>query len=151
MAITKQNPRTIYLAGADYNREIEDHNAYAAITPGALIERFSDSGTLKVRNHSTAGGYGTRMFALDRAELNTAYTTAYAAGDLVKMIVAKPGDVVYALIPSGHGIAAGAFLESNGDGALRTYASGTRIGQALEAVSNGAGLTAARCRVEVVS
>lgn len=148
MAITRQNPRTIFLGPSV---EIEDHVASAAITPGALIERFLSSGTLKVRNHSTAAGYGTRMFALDRPELNASYTTAYAADDLVKMIVAKPGDVIYALIPSGHAIAAGAFLESNGDGALRTFGSGTRIGQALEAVANGAGLTPARCRVEVVS
>lgn len=151
MAITKQNPRTIYLAGSEFNREIEDHPASGAVTPGAFVERFLSSGTLKIRNHSTAAGYGTRMFALDRPELNAAYTTAYADGDLIKVVVAKPGDVVYALIPSGHAIAAGAFLESNGDGALRTFAAGTRIGQALEAVANGAGLTQARCRTEIVS
>lgn len=146
MAITKQNPRTIYLGES---REIEDHPASAAITPGALIERFLSSGTLKVRNHSTAAGFNSRMFALDRPELNAAYTTAYATDDLVKFRVCVPGEVVYALIPSGHGIAAGAFLESNGDGALRTFGSGTRVGQALEAVANGAGLTQARCRVEI--
>lgn len=147
MAITRENPRTIFLG---HSFDIEDHNASAAITPGMLIERFSDSGTLKLRAHSTAAGYGTRMFALDRPELNAAYTTAYAAGDLVKYIVAPAGALIYALIPSGHGIAAGAFLESNGDGYLRAYGSGVRIAQAMEAVSNGAGLTPARCRVEVV-
>lgn len=150
MAITRQNPRRVYLAGAEFNREIEDHPASAAITPGNLIERFLDSGTLKLRKHSTAAGYATKMFALDRAELNRSYTEDYATGDLVAAIVAKPGDVIYALIPSGHAIAAGAFLESNGDGNLRTYGSGVRIGQALEAVANGAGLTPARCRVEIV-
>lgn len=148
MAITRENPRTILLYGAPV--EIEDHPASAAITPGALIERFLDSSTLKLRNHSTAGGFGQKMFALDRPELNRSYTEAYATGDLVKAYAAKAGDVIYALIPSGHAIAAGAFLESNGDGALRTFGSGTRVGQALEAVANGAGLTQARCRVEIV-
>lgn len=146
MSITRQVPNKIRLSGG--GQEINDCVASAAITPGYLIERHSSSG-LKFRAHATAGGLTPPIFALDMPYLNKTIDDAYASGDLVEALIAERGSVVYALIGSGQNIAVAGYLESNGDGTLRAFGSGTKIAQALEAVNNSAGLTAARIRAEV--
>ena len=149
MAITMKTPTQIYLGGPGYQL-IDDLAASAAVTPGYLIERHNDSGVLKWRAHATAGGAGAAAFALDRSEVNKGITDAYAAGDIVKAAIAAPGDVFYAILPSGQNITQGALLESAGNGTLRVLNSGEAIAQALETVNNSAGPSTARIRVEAL-
>lgn len=146
MAITKQTPRVIHLAG--HGTAVNDVPAGGAITPGMLIERYSNSGVATFRAHSTAGGNAVPTFALDQREMNKGISDDYAAGDLVHGLVCWPGAVVYAIIASGQNITAGTFLESAGNGKLRTLASGKAIAQATEDVNNSAGPGDARLRVE---
>jgi len=119
----------------------EDGAATAAITPGMLVE-----GVTSVAPHSTAAGIARRTFALERDEMGKDIDDAYAIGDYVKVGSFSPGQRVNALVASGQDISAGEFLESAGDGTLRAYAAGVRLGVALEAVTATA-LT--RLRVEV--
>ncbi len=149
MAITMKTPTQIYLGGPG-PQLVEDHVAGAAITPGMLIERYNDSGVLSWRAHASAGGAGQAAFALDRSEMNKGITDAYADGDLVKAAIAQPGDVFYALLPSGQNITQGGLLESAGDGTFRALASGVALAQALESVNNSAGPSTARIRVEAL-
>lgn len=148
MSITKQNPRTVWLGGRKV--VVNDLAAKAAITPGMVIERTNDSGTLKFQAHSTAGGFGARIVALEPSMLNKGIDDAYSAGDLVEGAVLEPGATAYVLIASGENITQGGFLESNGDGSLRAYNAGTRMYQALESVNNSAGPSTARIRAEAL-
>lgn len=146
MAITKQTPVVVHLAG--HGTTVNDLAAGGTITPGMLVERYSASGTPKFRAHSTAAEYGSATFAVDQREMNKGLADDYAAGDLVHAIVLWPGAVVYSIIASGQNIAAGDFMESAGDGTLRKLASGKPIVQATEDVNNSAGPGSARLRVE---
>lgn len=146
MALTKSTPRIIHLAG--HGTSINDVPAGAAITPGMLIERYSNSGVPTFRAHSTAAGNAVPTFALDQRQMNKGIDDAYAAADLVDALVCWPGAVVYAIIASGQNIAAGNFLESAGNGKLRVLAAGKAIAQAVEDVNNSAGPGDARLRVE---
>lgn len=146
MAITRNPPFTIHLGG--HGTLVNDVPAGGAITPGMLIERYNASGTPKFRAHNSSGGFATPIFALNQSEMNKGIDDAYAADDLVKAFVGWPGSVIYAIVPSGQNIAAGAFLESNGDGRLKVYGSGVRIAQAVEACDNSAGPGDKRIKVE---
>lgn len=148
MAITMKNPHTIHLAG---NIELDESTvASAAITPGDLIERFNNAGTLSYRRHSSAGGGGATIVALERSEFNKTIDDDYAAGDIVKAAVATPGCTFYARVPSGANIAQGGMLESGGNGLLVAASSGVAMFQALESVNNTAGPGEARIRVEAL-
>lgn len=142
--MAKTKPRVIALMGMDSLHYTEDGAAAEAITPGMLVE-----GTTSVLKHSVAGGAARRMFALERDEMGKTIDDAYAIADTVKVGNFRPGDRVNALIGSGENIAAGAELESAGDGTLRVQASGVIVGFALEAVNNSAGPGTARLRTEV--
>lgn len=123
----------------------EDGAAIEAIVPGMLVE-----GVTSIAKFDTAGGPAARNFALEREELGSGIDAAYASGDTVKVGSYVPGQHVYALIASGQDIAIDAWLEPGAvDGTLRVFASGTRIGRALEAVDNGSGPGNARLRTEV--
>lgn len=124
----------------------EDDKAAAAITPGMLVNH---DGSGDLVPHATAGGYAQRWFALEREEMGKGIDTAYAIGDTVKVGAFAQGDRVLGLIASGVTVAKDDYLESNGDGCLRTGTT-NRVGRALESVNNSAGLTLARIRVEVV-
>jgi hypothetical protein len=114
----------------------------AGILPGMLVK-----GVSSILKFATAGGPAARRFAAERDEMGKEIDVPYAVGDTVKVISLKPGDVVNALIASGQNIAADAWLEPAGDGTLRIYAAGTRIGRATEAVNATAG--SARIAVEI--
>jgi len=115
----------------------ENGVATEAITPGMLVQ-----GVTSISKHSSAGGAAARTFALDRPYMGNDIDVAYAIGDVVKVASFAPGDVVNALIVSG-AISAGSFVESNGDGYLKVYGSGVRVGRILEdAGSGGAGRAA---------
>lgn len=124
----------------------EEDVAAEAITPGHLLAYDGNGELVK---HATAAGQAARMFALERDEMGKGIDVAYAADDVVKVGHFHQGQRVYAFIASGQNIAKGAFLESAGDGTLRT-GSGVDIAMAVEAVNNSAGPGDARIRVEIL-
>lgn len=148
MAITRKAPNTVQLAG--HGTMINTVHAGGAITPGMLIERYSNSGVENFRAHSTSGGFANVIFALDQGEMNKGIDDAYAAGDLVKALKPWPGALIYAQIASGQNIAVGDFLESNGAGRLIKYGSGVRVAQAVESVDNSGQTSPTRIRVETL-
>lgn len=111
-----------------------------AITPGMLLERTSG---LLVQKHSTAAGPVEKLFALEDAEQGKGITDDYAVSVPIQHIKPVPGERVYA-IASGT-VTKGEFVESSGDGSVRTYtgqasggaaeATNSIIGVALETVS----------------
>ena len=115
----------------------ETGTASVAITPGMLVQ-----GVTAILKHATAGGVAARTFALERDELGDNLDVAYGVGDVVKVGSFSPGDVVNALVVSG-AISAGSFVESAGNGYLRVYGSGVRVGRVLEDVGGGGSQRAA--------
>jgi hypothetical protein len=147
MAITRLNPNTVFLGGP--RQDINDLAAGAAITPGHLIERYVPSGTInRVRVHSTAGGAGPRLVAIERSSANKGPDDAYAIGDLVDAVALTGGSSAWMFIASGQNITHGQKLESAGDGTLRALAAGVCLFTALE--TSGAVVATTRLRVEAV-
>src|SRR5688500_2473861 len=105
----------------------EDDKAAEAITPGHLLA-FDGSGDLI--KHGTAGGGHNRVVALHREEMGKTIDDAYAIGDTVKVGAFQPGMRVNALVASGVTAAKGDYLESAGNGTLRVFTSGVRVGRA---------------------
>lgn len=109
------SPKTVILKGDPIRKE---GIAHAAITPGHLLNFYTD-GTLQA--HATAGGNAAPRFAVEEDFVGDDITTAYAAGDQVQYIVARPGDEVYAILTTSQTIKKGDALESAGDGTLRKH------------------------------
>jgi hypothetical protein len=138
--------KTIKLLGEPVQNE--DDKAVEAITPGHLVAYDSNGNLVK---HATAGGDGPAMFALEREEHGWDISDGYASNDVVKVGAFPPGTRVNAWLASGYSVVKGAFLESAGNGTLRTRTGTNRIfAQALEAVTNGGQVTAARIRAQVM-
>jgi hypothetical protein len=146
MSITNETPKTIILSGPAPTI-VGDLVCSEALTPGHLVERVSSSGT-KWRKHATAAGIAQAAFALNQPYLNKDLDTASAASDLVDVGIFTKGAVVNAILASGQTIALNDFLESAGDGTLRKYGSGVRLGVAIEAVTTVN--STARLRTEIV-
>lgn len=128
----------IRLSHTDWSPELSGA-ASEAVQPGDLLER---GGSDDFQLHATAGGgVPVVLVALARPELGEDRDDTIPSGDEVKVIAARPGDHVLMRLASGQNVAAGAELESAGDGTLQ--ASGTAaatgdedfvVGEALEAV-----------------
>jgi hypothetical protein len=148
MTIQRFPPNTIYLGGDAGNAPtiVADLAASEAITPGMLVERFANAGVNRLRK-STLTGLANVLFALDHPMANKGVDDAYAAGDLVEMLVARPGDAVWALIASGATVAFGAPLSDAGNGYVKA-ASGVTIAHALETITSPFP-TPTRIRIEV--
>lgn len=124
----------------NYSDIFEEYKAYAAITPGNLVEIYSTDGY--VRKHSTEGGNALPMFALEDALQGKDIDDDYAAGDKVQCWIPGRGDQVYALLEDGETIVIGDWLMSNGSGRLQKVDAETLsaaeaisvIAQALEAL-----------------
>jgi hypothetical protein len=143
MAITRFNPRTIWLGGPP-QVEVNDIHAGEEITPGMLIERVAGEYML----HDTAGQKGT-TFALDQNFMNKDYDEVYAEGDLVWAGVGRSGANYLAWLQSGENVADGATLQSAGNGMLEPASSEANATfRALEAKDTTTG--DARIRVEVI-
>ena len=151
-------PKTILLRGRPASEE-GAANA-ASIYPGMLVERMT---TGKLRPHSSAAGVASALFARENETLGKSIDTIYASGDNVLMWNCVKGDWVYAYLKNGENVAVGAFLESDGAGALKATTHGTGsataaaawpIARALEAVDNSGGGTGPnstkRIKVEVL-
>jgi hypothetical protein len=135
--------KTIKLLGEPIQNE--DDKAAEAITPGHLVT-FDSSGNLI--KHNVAGGFTQTAFALEREEMGDDIDVAYAINDTVKVGVFGPGTRVNALIASGQNINKGDYVESAGNGTLRVFGSGTRLGRSLE--NTGAVTVLSRMRTEIV-
>lgn len=95
----------------------DEFTAYAAITPGMLVEVNSDN---EVLAHDASASSGERMFAMEDALQGDEATHAYEAGERVAVLIAYPGTVVNALCNAGTNYTVGLAVESNGDGMLKS-------------------------------
>lgn len=103
---------------------INEYEAGDTIIPGQLVQLVSD-GTVQV--HGTAGGVAEKAFALEDELQGKGIDDAYAEGDRVQVMYARPGDEVYAFLKEGSSITVGEFLESAGDGSLQKYGTATAV------------------------
>jgi hypothetical protein len=137
MAITKYNPRTIWLGGEI--TEVNDIASSGVIKPGMLLERYNAGGVPKFRAHSTSGSSGACIVALNQPELNQSYDVPYKDGDLIHAGIGRSGTTFYVLLTaSGTALVPGDGLESNGDGTLKKSAGATRMFNVVEAYTPSA-------------
>ncbi len=108
-------PHTITLRGDPIASEAISAAA-SAIKPGMLCE-INSSG--KIRPHSVAGGRAIASFAREMDIIGAGIDDIYDDGDTVLYSIFRPGDWVYALLKDEANVALGAFLESDGAGALQ--------------------------------
>ena len=117
MPLTPVFQRTILLRGEACI--YEEVCGSSAIKPGMLVNRMlgQPGNTVVVVPHAVAGGRGANMFATEQV-LNGGGTvdTAYAAGDIVRLHIAKSGDIVNVLVASGASLQIGTPLISNAAG-----------------------------------
>lgn len=152
MAVTARDPNTIHLGG-DITR-LNEHSAGVAITPGMLIEFYSDGTNMKLRPHASATEFPTAIFATEKLMHNKTVDDVYAINDLVAAVQGHKGSSWWALVPSGQNIVAGDPLQSNGNGMLKK-ATDTTAGanlahfQALESTGGAVAVTT-RLRIQVL-
>ena len=116
--------------------------AGAAITPGHLVE-YSDVST--VQAHSTAAGVINGKFvALEDQAQGRGIDDAYASGDPVVVQAMLPGEQVQMIASAA--VVANAFVESAGDGRVRTLTTTNPVGRALNAAASAGD----RITVEIV-
>lgn len=158
MAVSKRNPNTILLGGGlpggDGGHTIDNEIvAGVVITPGMIIELYTDTDKAKWRPHASAAEMVSVVVALEKSLHNKTIDDTYAINDLVLAAHLRHGSEFYALVPSGQDISSGEFMQSNGDGKLKTASATTAAAnvarfQARETI--GAVTADTRCRVVVV-
>lgn len=141
-------PNTIVLKGDPIQRE---DKAAEAITPGELLE-YNSSGNLQP--HSSAAANAQPRFAVENELFGEDYTTDYKADDQVMHVTGQQGDEVYAWLAGLENVNKGADLESDGNGALQAYDTGSPeddgvVAYAAEAVNNSGSSARTRIKVEV--
>lgn len=136
-------PKTVDLGGGQsVQREAV---AGGTITPGMLL---AISGTAAVA-HASAGGAAQAAFAVENDMVGKGIDDDYVADDNVIYRVFPEGARVYAILASGQNVAAGALLQSAGNGRLSAAANADNVvAKAVESVNASGG--AARIRVEIV-
>lgn len=139
-------PKTIALRGDPLGSEAQ---GLGAITPGMLL---AVNAAGQVIPHNVASGVCGALFAREEEYVGGGIDTPYASLDRVAYWCFRPGDWVYALLEDEQNVAVGAYLESNGAGALQPLTVGTfPIARALEAVSTvGGAVAVARIKVEII-
>ena len=145
MAITRENPNTIFLGGTRV--QVNDLAASESITPGHLIDSFNSAGVQRWRKHATASIAVAKTVATDQAMVNKGVDDVYAAGDLVEASILQPGATAWMFVASGQTIVHGNKLESAGDGTLKIFGSGIVLFKALE---NKTATALTRLRVEAL-
>ena len=111
---------TIMLKGEQDGPAVEELAAYAAITPGMLIE--GRLGYDQVRPHSVPSGTVKPVIVALESELEgKGITDAYAAGEHVRVWHPEPGDMFYGLLADGESVVKWDKLASNGDGYLKKH------------------------------
>lgn len=157
MSIPKNDPNTIYLGGGLPGGEgatvVNEYIAGVAITPGMLIELYNDGGKMKLRPHASAGAVVAPWVATEQIQWNLTVDDPYAINDLVNSVHLRKGSTFWGLVPSGQDISGGEFLQSNGDGKLKSASATTtdaNVAQFQSLDNLGAVTEDTRCRVLVV-
>jgi hypothetical protein len=144
MAIPKTAPRTIMLVGKEVS-VMKELVAGGTITPGMLLA-INSSGQYIA--HAVAAADVPPIFAQENDFNGKGIDDNYVANDWVQAWVCGRGAEVNALVAAAAtAIPLGSYVESAGNGTVRVYAAGKRIGQALEAVDNSGGGSAARIKI----
>lgn len=131
-------PNTILLNGDPIGFEGKA-KASSSITPGLLIERFTD-GTL--RPHSTAGGVASMMIARETDISPGNIDTVYPDGENVPFWAMRKGDHFYGFIAAGEAaVTPSSFLESNGDGSFRNSNKGVATRASVTVGTGNAAVT----------
>lgn len=162
-----QTRNTILLRG-DLNQRPEEARAAGTITPGMLLDHATTALTQpgespRVKAHSVAGGSAERLFALENSYVGGTLTSDgegltggtidddYATGDTVLLFLARPGDVIYAIIAAGaDAITLADRLASDGAGGFKK-ASGSdiRLAVPMDALDNSGSTATARLRIRI--
>ncbi len=148
MAITRNDPGTIYLGGGTCTI-VNDRAASEAITPGHMVLLFNNGGIIRYKKHDLAADEAVRAVALEASMLNRGVDDDYAANDLIEVGIGSNGASFWMFLASGQNAAAGDPLDSAGDGTLTVGGAVDQVFAALENVNNTDGAHP-RIRVEVV-
>lgn len=111
--MAKATPDTVVLKGVGIRKEAD---ANGTITPGHLVVNL----TTGIVVHPNAAGNAMPTFAVENDIAGDEIGTDYVANDRVQFEVLPPGSEVYAL--AGAAVTIDDYLESAGDGTLRTLA-----------------------------
>lgn len=123
-------PHRIHLGGTP--GRYEEAVAGQAMLPGKLV-KLGVSGQLIP--HYIAGGAAERMFILEDALQGKSIADLTVVGEQTPVIIASPGDMVYAWLDFGEVVTQADFLTSNGNGNLKKAAStDIRLAVPLEAI-----------------
>lgn len=152
----QEKPKRIHLLGKGLHEEAVSAEG-STIIPGQLVQVTGQREErahppLIVNNNVGAGAVAEKLFALEDALQGRTIGDNYEAETIVSLVVAGPGDVVYAWLAAGEDVDAGDKLSSAGSGALKE-ASGTdvRLAVALEDIDNSeTGAEPVRIRARVL-
>lgn len=149
-------PNRIVLASKDGSVHVVEALAgEAGIGPGDLLEVTSGSA---LRHNGAAGAVLPVIVALPKwwndSDSSYAIDVDYTSGDVLRAFYPQSGDLVYMWLASGENAAAGAMLQSDGDGALAVLATADAttvlnsiVGRAEEAANATGGLTRVKVRI----
>lgn len=128
------NPRNTIIQ-KNYGDVFEEHVARVALAPGMVLEPHPDAG--EVSPHSTQGGKMVPMVAIE--DLNDmrggGIDENYPEGGQVSVWMPQVGDQALLILQDEEDVAAGDYLDSNGDGTLRKNDNGANsLFQAIESM-----------------
>lgn len=109
-------PQTILRRGSYGTEHYEEYLCHASNTPpypGMLVQINSD-GTCSVQ--TSVGGDVPKLIAVEDALQGYTVNDQYTANNVVRVLVAEPGHVVQAPIPTGVAAVVGSIMVSKGDG-----------------------------------
>lgn len=149
MSITRNNPNTIFLGGAGDIIEVGDIAVSATTTPGMLVELFNNGGIIRYRPATSNGLAGPAAVALDQPELNKGVDDTYAANDLARVAILKPGQQAWMLLASGQVIAAGDLLGDNGSSVVGTLKGSPTVARFIALENKPAPQSTATIRIRV--
>lgn len=155
MAITPR-PSNMVLLSPPHQAENQIENRYRtseAAKPGSLAEMHDDNGELKFRKSASATEHQRPAVYLENGLMNKGIDDDWAADDLTRVAFLRNGDIFNGLIASGQDISFGEYLQSAGDGTLKsatatTADAGLARYQSLDAP--GAVTVLTRLRTQVV-
>ena len=114
-----QAPQVISLLGGIAGEPIVEEalTNTSTIKPGHLVEKISNG---KIQEHSSAGGFAVKRFALENIANGKTIDDAYASGEIARFGTFQPGQRVNAFLPANApAVVIEDKLSSNGDGTLR--------------------------------
>lgn len=142
--------RTIVLKGEGTN---EEATASGAITPGDVLE-LTTASTDTVKRQATANATEEILVAVEDVLQGNGVSDDYSSGDKVQYRIPRRGDRMALQVADGQKVTKGDNVGfDTADGKVKTYASGTLIGVAIETVdmsdSSGADPSSALCSVRI--